>query len=247
MPLWKSKKNKKVPISDPTVLKNGNRVNEGRLSPLRLAQQQQPTGSRNQSPVPPPKSPGITTSIVSQKKEIFEEMARKPSTLSSPSSSRPSSQVSLTESSGTLSRYERSPYHGSRQQNTSEASLTFSFDEDLTSVPDKLYKGVKLELPPLKPSVKGGVRKVLLSRKPQGGFGIKLSLSSIPDPTAPSYSRMGFLIEPRSDPSGEGVPLVTGDVLLTVNGKAVEGLKYENVGNHQVVRLCGGDRSGMFA
>jgi myosin-18 len=229
MPLWKSKKNKKVPISDPTVLKNGNRVNEGRLSPLRLAQQQQPTGSRNQSPVPPPKSPGITTSIVSQKKEIFEEMARKPSTLSSPSSSRPSSQVSLTESSGTLSRYERSPYHGSRQQNTSEASLTFSFDEDLTSVPDKVYKGVKLELPPLKPSVKGGVRKVLLSRKPQGGFGIKLSLSSIPDPTAPSYSRMGFLIEPRSDPSGEGVPLVTGDVLLTVNGKAVEGLKYENV------------------
>ena len=227
MPIWKSKK-KKVPISEPTVVKNGNRVTEGRLSPLR-SPQQQPGDSRNQSPVPVRGSP-LKASIVSQKKEMFEEMARRPSKYSSQSpatGSRPTSQTSMGEGTGTFSRYEKSPYHPNTH--SSETSLTFSFDDSRTNLAEKEFKGIDLELPPLKPSVKGSVRKVLLSRKPQGGFGIKLSLSSIPDPTAPNYSRMGFLIEPRGDPSGEGVPLVNGDVLLSVNGTAVEGFKYEDV------------------
>lgn len=235
----KSKKKKeRPPISGPTVVKDGSRVvdDADRMSPIRGSVEDVRKGQSAYKPSTPTLrthtiTPQIGKGSVSQMKQLFEGRASRPDSMTSSTgpSSRPTSQLSTLDTQP-LSRWEKSPAHApGAPGKTSEVSLSFSFDGDSVSQPEQESKEVKLQLPPLAASSKGGKRKVVLSRKPQGGFGIKLSLSAIPDPTASNYSRMGFLIEPRGDSSGQDVPLVTGDVLLTVNGIPVDGLNYESV------------------
>ena len=234
----KSKRKKdRPPISGPTVVKDGNRVvdDADRLSPIRGSVEDLRKGPSPVEPSTPTlRTRTVTQQIskgsVSQMKKFYEDKSSRPdSMLSSPSrsSSRPTSQIS-TSDVPPIAKLDKSPFHSSAAPGkTSEVSLTFSFDDPSPS--QKRKESLQLQLPPLTTSSRGGKRKVVLTRKLQGGFGIKLSLSAIPDPTASNYSRMGFLIEPRSDTSGKDVPLVTGDVLLTVNGIPVEGLNYESV------------------
>ena len=239
MPFFGGKSRRKKdrpPISAPTVVKDGARVaSDGdRLSPIRSSVEDLHKGPSAYKPSTPTLRTHTVTSTgkgstVSQMKNLFEEKAHRPDSVvstTSQSSSRPTSQISTT-GVPPIARLDRSPYYPTGGPGrTSEVSLSFSFDE---SPSQERKEPQPLPLPPLTTSSRGGKRKVVLSRKPEGGFGIKLSLSAIPDPSAPSYSRMGFLIEPRSDASGRDVPLVTGDVLLTVNGVPVEGQNYEDV------------------
>ena len=241
MPFFSGKSKRKKdrpPISAPTVVKEGMRVvdDADRMSPIRGSVEDLRKGPSPFKPSTPTLrthtvNPQIGKGSVSQIKQFYEDKSSRPdSVLSSPSStSRPTSQLS-TSDLPPIARLDKSPFHSTvAPGKTSEVSLTFSFDEASASPTQEHKEPLKLKLPPLSTSSRGGKRKVELSRKPQGGFGIKLSLSAIPDPSAPNYSRMGFLIEPRSDASGRDVPLVTGDVLLTVNGIPVEGLNYESV------------------
>lgn len=234
----KSKRKKdRPPISGPTVVKEGARVltDADRMSPVRSSVEDLHKGPSPFKPNTPTLRTNPVTSTgkgstVSLMKSYYEGIgnSRPDPVSSSPSqsSSRPTSQIS-TSGAPPIERLNRSPYHPTGGPGRpSEVSLSFSFNE---SPPLERKKPQSLPLPPLTTSSRGGKRKVVLSRKPEGGFGIKLSLSAIPDPSAPNYSRAGFLIEPRSDASGRDVPLVTGDVLLTVNGISVDGHDYENV------------------
>ena len=231
-PFGKSKKDKstrdKTTSTSSKVLKNGS---GGPSNPTRLSPLHRSAGPGTQRTASPkPTSPPNVSSKVTTQKNFFEELEAKKYLPKPGGGPRPSSGADLTGPSLTvLETYESSPASAIRSKPPLDVSPSNSAEDVKADTLERRKEERRLELPPLRPSAKGRKRKVVLTRRPEGGFGIKLSLSTIPDPTATNYTRMGFLIESRQDESGLGIPLVTGDVLMTVNGVSVEGREYKDI------------------
>lgn len=97
---------------------------------------------------------------------------------------------------------------------------------DLSLSQAKEFKGVVLDLPPLRTSTVKQ-RDVLAVKNPAlGGFGFNLRKSFQPDPDNPDNTILVHLVEPR--PSYIG-PLMSGDRILEVNGEVVVNSPHERV------------------
>lgn len=91
---------------------------------------------------------------------------------------------------------------------------------------EKSYSTLELDLPELE--VDDGLREryVNVMRSPSGGFGFELRVSYMPDPLMPDSSRPVHVLDPKTNCVAS---LMSGDILVEVNGVNVEFESHERV------------------
>jgi len=91
---------------------------------------------------------------------------------------------------------------------------------------EKSYSTLDLQLPELE--VDDGLREryVHVMRSPSGGFGFELRVSYMPDPLMPDSSRPVHVLDPKTNCVAS---LMSGDILVEVNGTNVEFEPHERV------------------
>ena len=91
---------------------------------------------------------------------------------------------------------------------------------------EKSYSTLELRLPDLE--VDDGLREryVHVMKGPAGGFGFELRVSYMPDPLMPDSSRPVHVLDPKTNCVA---PLMSGDILIEVNGVNVEFEPHERV------------------
>lgn len=118
----------------------------------------------------------------------------------------------------------------------SNTSLVFNghdeFKADLGK--EKSYSTLELALPELE--VDDGLREryVHVMKSPSGGFGFELRVSYMPDPLMPDSSRPVHVIDPKTNCVAS---LMSGDILIEVNGVNVEFEPHERV--VELIRAAG--------
>lgn len=91
---------------------------------------------------------------------------------------------------------------------------------------EKSYSTLELQLPELE--VDDGLREryVHVMKSPSGGFGFELRVSYMPDPLMPDSSRPVHVLDPKTNCVAS---LMSGDILIEVNGVNVEFEPHERV------------------
>ena len=175
-----------------------------------------------------------SSTSVKAKKELYESLSKgsTPEKSLSPSRSSLSRPINRSVSSSSTPLHESYKRHSSAQVSPTKSyrdnsiSMLLNDMSDLSLSQAKEFKGVVLDLPPLRTSTVKQ-REVLAVKNPAlGGFGFNLRKSFQPDPDNSDNTILVHLVEPR--PSYIG-PLMSGDRILEVNGEEVVNSPHERV------------------